>query len=313
MENKKVETKKTSNKSTRRKRKKLTNTTPINPTNALILSGGGANGAYQIGVIDYMMNTKNILFDAIVGTSVGAINGALLAQDEFSLLSNMWTQINNKDIYKGKVNWFHIAKAIITGKPYILSNDPLRKLLEKYLDPTKLKTDLYIATTDLHSGNEVVHKFSAEKSHLIDKKEYVDIILASTVIPLLWKPVKVGEKLLVDGGVTNNVLYNHGEITEALKNITNHYVVACQPFKTYAKKNTDKNLFTIGSRVINVMMHEMKMEDLQTPKPDNLYVIAPSKPVGDRLDFKNTSNIIRISKGSIDAYEFFEKSDSNKK
>ncbi|MFR4798878.1 MAG: patatin-like phospholipase family protein, partial [Lentihominibacter sp.] len=59
---------------------------------ALVLSGGGSRGAYEIGVWK-ALKTLGIQIDMVMGTSVGAINGAMIVQDDLNLAENLWLQL----------------------------------------------------------------------------------------------------------------------------------------------------------------------------------------------------------------------------
>ena len=59
----------------------------------LVLEGGGARGAFQIGAFQ-ALNEKGFRFDGVAGTSIGAINGALLAQGDFDLALAWWRRLN---------------------------------------------------------------------------------------------------------------------------------------------------------------------------------------------------------------------------
>ena len=65
---------------------------------ALSLEGGGARGAYQIGAVKALFE-NGYKFDAIVGTSIGAINGAYIAQGDFDKIYSMWQTMSFKDLF----------------------------------------------------------------------------------------------------------------------------------------------------------------------------------------------------------------------
>jgi len=82
---------------------------------ALVLSGGGFKGAYQLGALKYIMSNgiphgegvdTNIKFDIIAGVSVGALNGAFLAMNRFDLLEQLWDEVAKKghtEIYTSEI------------------------------------------------------------------------------------------------------------------------------------------------------------------------------------------------------------------
>ena len=70
----------------------------------LALEGGGAKGAYHIGVMK-ALTEKSYVFDGFVGTSIGAINAAMLAQSDFDAALDLWMSIS---ILKGEKKWDYL-------------------------------------------------------------------------------------------------------------------------------------------------------------------------------------------------------------
>ena len=69
---------------------------------ALVLSGGGAKGSYQIGVWK-ALRKLNMKFDIITGTSSGALNGALMTQNSYGQAKKIWKKINNGVLFGDNV------------------------------------------------------------------------------------------------------------------------------------------------------------------------------------------------------------------
>ena len=69
---------------------------------ALVLSGGGARGAYQVGVWK-ALEELNIKCDIVVGSSVGSINGALYTQGDFNKAYNLWKKLSIEDVFEEKI------------------------------------------------------------------------------------------------------------------------------------------------------------------------------------------------------------------
>ena len=89
---------------------------------AIVLSGGGAKGAFQVGVIDALITEKKVSFDLAVGTSTGAIQAAAVAQDDIGQLISFWKSIKGPDdIYHKRGGTF---LNIITGQPSMYSVAP---------------------------------------------------------------------------------------------------------------------------------------------------------------------------------------------
>ena len=125
----------------------------MNKEYALVLEGGGAKGAYQIGAIKALLE-DDYKFNTVIGTSIGAINAAFIAQGDIDKIENLWKtlsfkelmdinndiiesvltkQINMKVIKELRVSLNKALKA--KGIDTIL----MRNLLEEYLDEEKIR------------------------------------------------------------------------------------------------------------------------------------------------------------------------------
>ena len=69
-----------------------------NKKTALVLGGGGARGAYEIGVWQ-ALRELGIRIDIVCGTSVGSVNGAMIVQDEFDLAVKLWQELDTSMIF----------------------------------------------------------------------------------------------------------------------------------------------------------------------------------------------------------------------
>ena len=69
---------------------------------AVVLSGGGSKGAYQIGVWKALRKLK-IKYEIVTGTSVGALNGAMMVQKDYYKAYNLWSNISMDKIFDGKI------------------------------------------------------------------------------------------------------------------------------------------------------------------------------------------------------------------
>ena len=73
--------------------------TVVRPSRALVLSGGGGRGAYEVGVMK-AYSERDFAFDWIIGTSIGAINATLFAQGDLAILEEVWSKITSQHVYK---------------------------------------------------------------------------------------------------------------------------------------------------------------------------------------------------------------------
>ncbi|MDL1893871.1 hypothetical protein FBQ87_13440 [Sphingobacteriales bacterium CHB3] len=219
---------------------------------ALVLSGGGARGAFQAGalveLLEYFERTGRRI-NILSGTSVGALNGMSIAQapdlkaarDEIEL---QWKKLTNDDIYK--VRGWEIFKLIakfathriekwpsLRGVDSIFDNTPLyNKYVEHYLDLDAIRSrrtvdDFFVSLTSLHTGAAYLQCLTTEPD-LQKAKEY---IMASTITTVAYPPVKTvvvdpeipehlqeTPQLYADGGISNKTplktILQTGDINE---------------------------------------------------------------------------------------------------
>ena len=171
----------------------------VNPmTKALILSGGGARGAFQVGVWKYLREI-NWTPDLICGTSIGAVNAAAIGSGmSVERLADIWRTHNRSEIYRLKT--LHFLRSALRGKPLksLLDAAPLRAMLTRNLNIEALRQSpieiiisaVHLATGRLHLYNQAVIE--------------IDHLMASSAMPILfpWQPIH-GE-LHWDGGVMAN-------------------------------------------------------------------------------------------------------------
>ena len=167
-------------------------TEPVRPKVALVLGGGAARGFAHIGVIRVLEQEK-IPVDMVVGTSVGSLIGALYAYDMNSFELE-WTAFS---LEKDDVFDFTVLSAITTGMG-LVKGDRLEAFVKAKIplaDIESLKLPFAAVATDLNRGTEVV----------LDKGSIAKAVRASSAIPGVFNPVEHQGKLLVDGGVVDNI------------------------------------------------------------------------------------------------------------
>jgi NTE family protein len=205
---------------------------------ALILTGGGARAAYQVGVLqaisELLQHPGRNPFPIICGTSAGAINAASLAcyADHFaeavSALHKIWSNFHAGQVYRAdalgiglnSLNWlsaFMFGWLIKHSPRSLLDNTPLRHLLEQNLDFSRIdetieRGNLYavsITASGYLSGNSISF-FQANKEAEIWKRTHragakvrlgVDHLLASSAIPFIFPAVKVNREFFGDGSM----------------------------------------------------------------------------------------------------------------
>ncbi len=153
---------------------------------ALVLGGGGARGAHEIGVWQ-ALREMDIQIDIVTGASVGAINGAVVAQNSFDLAISLWREIQTDMV-------------VDTGFPR--RNSPLKDLLNRYVNENKVRNsrmDYGLATVELPLA--LRHLFVED----IPRGKLVDFIVASCSLFPALKVADINNTKYVDGGYLDNL------------------------------------------------------------------------------------------------------------
>ena len=169
---------------------------------ALVLSGGGARGAYEVGVVK-ALTRQGINFDLVIGTSIGAINAAFVAQGDMERWQNVWYRLRTSDIYHG-LSARRIVQLIRGGCMGILDATPLESVLRAELDLQIIKKGTTTAgwcITDLCSLETLL----VTTDDLLCTEEFIDTLMATSAIPLFFPPRSFrGKGLFIDGGIVRN-------------------------------------------------------------------------------------------------------------
>lgn len=206
--------------------------------NALILSGGGARAAYQVGVLKALAEQlppgANNPFPIICGTSAGAINAVTLAAHEGSFaeavasLENVWRQLEPDHIYRsgwlelihsfGKLIMSLLNRGVGVGQPIsLLDNRPLRHLINRTVNFEKIDRAIgrgdieavCVTATSYHSGKSV--SFFQGSPSIEDWSRYrrsgrrtllnCDHLMASSAIPTLFPATRLEFDYFGDGAM----------------------------------------------------------------------------------------------------------------
>ena len=180
-----------------------------NPVRALVLSGGGGRGAYHVGVLRFL-EEHEWFPDVIVGTSIGAVNGAAIASGHTAhSLWALWRRLKTDDVQRRAWDLFSLDEW-----DHLLDTAPLRKTLveEGWIDLAHINGQpparhLRVTVVEMETGRLRVFGNSPDPSPS-GRCEHVDItldhILASCSIPLIYPPTKIDEVSFWDGGTVAN-------------------------------------------------------------------------------------------------------------
>jgi len=160
---------------------------------AFVLGGGGVLGAVQVGMLRAVLE-RGLRPELIVGTSVGAINGAIIAVDVDRSVERLERAWSSKD-----------ARALTTGigfrlgRAHIMSTRPLRRLLEGGLAGVRTFDELDVEFRCCAASVE------RAAEHWFTGGDLIPAVLASAALPGIFPAVRIGGEHFVDGGIVNSI------------------------------------------------------------------------------------------------------------
>ncbi len=271
---------------------------------ALVLSGGGARGAFQVGAEKYAREVKGYQWDIIAGVSVGAMNGAMLAMHRYARLMELWDGISDSQVYTGGFNLISLIKLLFGARSFY-GNEPLKRLMQKEFEAGRVIDDLHVGAVSLISGEYV--QFTKESLELSKA------ILASASIPVVWPPVDISpdDTAMVDGGVRN--LSPVGDVLDLEPDEI--VIINCGSEQPPVMPQAPANVLSIGMRALDIMQNEIFINDMKeflrinalvkeagqqgcvlhhpkSGRPLKYYpcqVIEPDAELGETLDFSQKS------------------------
>lgn len=281
---------------------------------ALVLSGGGARGIAQLGIIEEL-EKNNIRIDMIVGTSMGSIIGGFYASgyntgEIKNLLLNLnWKKalsLTNKYqrtslfLEQKKIQDRSLLTIPLDGiKPVLLpssfsNGQYLSEKINSYIlnsryhaknDFTNLKIPFSAVATDLNSGKRVI----------LDKGNLSESIKASFTFPLLYSPININGRELVDGGLTENIP------TGVAKTLGADFIVAVNSTSPLKDNNELKDPINTADQILSISMTQLNKLQLK----DANIVLTPDIKNFSATDFTNIDYL--ISEGKKSAGEMMDK------
>jgi NTE family protein len=170
-------------------------------TTAFVLGGGGVLGAVEVGMLRALLE-RGITPDLVLGTSVGALNGAMVAREPrltvIEKLTALWQGASQQtqQVY-GDSPLRTVRRAVATGT-HLWSSKPLRQALEdEFGDVTfeELPVRFQVCAASIERAAE----------HWFDTGPVVPAVVASAAVPGLLPPAKVDGEHYLDGGIVNSI------------------------------------------------------------------------------------------------------------
>jgi NTE family protein len=258
---------------------------------AFVLAGGGSFGAIQVGMM-HALAANGITPDMVVGSSVGALNGAYYAGDPtlkgVSQLETIWRGLRRADVFPLT---FRTLLGFVWRHDFLITHDGIQKLIDDHLPYRNLqdaKLPVHIVTTDIVSGNSVV----------ISDGPADQAIIASTAIPGAFAPIHYKDLYLADGAISSNTPIKAAVTKGARRLIIMPTGYAC------AVEKPPIGAVANALHALTLLITRQLVSDLENLSPDiEYFVVPPLCPlVGSPYDFSRTSDHIERAIRSTEAW-----------
>lgn len=167
---------------------------------AFVLGGGGVRGAVEVGMIRALLEA-GITPDLVVGASIGAINGSVLATDptlaSVERLTRTWTSDDATSVFGDPVG--RQLRRLVTTRTHLNSPEPLRRLLVTALGPNPQFEDLAVPL------RVVAASIERAAEHWFSSGPLIEAVMASASVPGLLPPTPVDGEHFLDGGIVNSI------------------------------------------------------------------------------------------------------------
>lgn len=252
-------------------------------TYAIALEGGGARGAYQVGAWR-ALEDAGIRYNAVSGTSVGALNGAMMAMRDLPNAEKLWKDIRfsqvmnvddetmNRIMKRDFENFDQVKNALRTIRDIVMSGgvdvEPLRNLLSEWVDEEKIRAsgvEFFLPTYSL-TDREALEVVASE----LPEGELAGMLLASAYFPA-FKQEQIGGKNYTDGGFVDSV-----------------------PISSLVKRGY-QDLIVIRLNSIGVERR------VKIPEGTSVITIAPRQELGNMMNFSSEQSAVNMALGYYDA------------
>jgi NTE family protein len=233
----------------------------------LALGGGTIRAMAHIGVLK-IFEKHHLPIDFIAGTSSGSLIATLFAAGISALRMEKYAlPLRMKNLLKPRFRVWH----------GLLSSHGIEELLGRFIGVKHfedLKIPLAIATTDLLSGEEVILKSG----------NVINAVRASCSFPGLFAPMNIGDRLLIDGGITNNIP------VKAVREMGADVVVGVDIIPNAAMIHKPHHTAQIVNRAVDLLLKKTRIIDLNEVD----FVIEPVNQYIDSFDFSANDKLIKM-------------------
>ena len=251
------------------------------PKTAFVFAGGGSFGAIQVGMLHSLV-AHGIAADMVLGSSVGALNGAYYAGaptlEGVRALEAIWRSLRRQDIFP--VTWRTLL-GFARRRDFLVTPDGLRKLIDTHLPYRNLedaKIPIHVIATDILSAETVV----------LSKGPACEAILASAAIPAAFAPVQMSDLFLADGAISSNTPVRAAVARGAQRLIILPTGYAC------ARQTPPVGAVANALHALTLLIARQLISELEHLPPEiDYYVLPPLCPLdGSPYDFSHTGELI---------------------
>lgn len=281
---------------------------------ALVLPGGGSQGAYEVGALSYLCARKGRTYTHVHGVSVGAINGAGVAMwglEAGAKLVELWHGLDNNKVATSRF----LGSLSLAWSPSLMDASPLRKLITELLDVALMRKS---GTSFSCYAIDIVAEKMRCWTQFDEKAALVEGMMASSMAPIVYPPVRMERQVLYDGGVRDVA-----PIRQAIAAGADEIDVILPESVEISKWNPEPDrVWNTAPRVLQIMVREIIENDLRCVDLYNqlvakgarmdkrrikLNVIRPLKPLPlDGRDFDPEGIRDLIDQGYADAKVYWE-------
>ena len=276
------------------------------PAVGLVLAGGGALGFAHVGVLQ-VLEENRIPIDLVTGTSMGAIIGGAYAagveteEMQQLLLETDWNALFDEDVPRRDVPYRYksgrnrelygdvkfrfedsalvLPQGLIQGQNVMLLVQRLYKTVPSPIDFDDLPLPFRAVTADIETGEAVIP----------ESGDLATVVRASMSVPGFFAPVEIGNRLLVDGGIVNNL-----PVDEALKMGANRLIVV----ELYASLKNRKQLnspLDITGQIISLLLAQNTVKQHELLKGRGV-LIEPELQGLSATDFDKAEQLMRLGR-----------------
>ncbi|HEU4369478.1 MAG TPA: patatin-like phospholipase family protein [Methylomirabilota bacterium] len=275
---------------------------------ALVLSGGGAKGAWEAGAAARLIE-GGLPIRLVAGSSAGALNAAMLADGRLDRLEALWRSVTREQVYGLRPGVFFagllpgwLTLLALDGAGSLLDPAPLRELITGALDFERVRASplrLLVITTDL----------ARRAPRVFDNASVsVEALMAAAAVPGAFPPVAVDGALLVDGGLTGRA-----PVLEALeagvplgRAVVLLSYAADEPGRAPTRlRRTLEEAFEMA--MVHQIRRDVELARLKYPAVD-VQLLTPATPLRLRpLDFDPGGMAEALARGRADAERCLER------